>query len=404
LLTNNFEVDFEFVDTGPNPVTVSDGGFAFWYVYEDAAQAQLNISKEHLHSQDHVTANLWMSAMRTSGFRLLGYRSQFDGLGIIFSNNRTIDEDGTKGANPVITCIVNEGIRPYSLWRGIPTADAKKINYRDGKEMKVNVRVEPTGVKIKFNGGDEMSIQKPMKSGGYIGFTTYTGNKGDPSPQEKSDFIVMKKIDTKNHDGSSKGENVPTVAPTEKPAAPAEKEDILHETAAFRDHRGESDAIKALTDMVFKLVVESQPLQTQMTTAVKALEKRLSVMEKSFEALKAELNKNSGKNLDAEFDAMKKELLTLSQYASTETKARNAKLESLHKDMAHVHKSSTIFGPGHIDKHLSALEESNQKTIETLQSGSRNMFMVSLIAIIFIVIAGLALYQKFRSWEHKHIL
>jgi len=214
----------------------------------------------------------------------------------------------------------------------------------------------------------------------------------------------MKKIDTKNHDGSSKGENVPTVAPTEKPAAPAEKEDILHETSAFRDHRGESDAIKALTDMVFKLVVESQPLQTQMTTAVKALEKRLSVMEKSFEALKAELNKNSGKNLDAEFDAMKKELLTLSQYASTETKARNAKLESLHKDMAHVHKSSTIFGPGHIDKHLSALEESNQKTIETLQSGSRNMFMVSLIAIIFIVIAGLALYQKFRSWEHKHIL
>merc|ERR1719281_2261919 len=138
-------------------------------------------------------------------------------------------------------------------------------------------------------------------------------------------------------------------------------------------------------DMVFKLVVESEPLQTQMVGVVKTLEKRLTVMEQSFETLKSELGKSSGKNLDLEFDTMKKELVTLSEYASTEVKARNAKLETLHKDMSRVHKASALFGPSHIDKHLSALEETNQKTIDALQAGSRNMFGVSLLAIIFIV-------------------
>merc|ERR1719261_312491 len=157
-----------------------------------------------------------------------------------------------------------------------------------------------------------------------------------------------------------KGEEEPK--PTEKPKAiPAEeKQDVLHATSAHKDHRDESEAIKDLTNSVFKLVVESEPLRHQMNQAINSLTQRVEVMERAFNLLKSEIDLRSGHSLDKEFEAMKKELTSLSQYASNEHQTRHEKLESLHKDLESVKANSG--GGDNIDRHLEKLTDSTQRT------------------------------------------
>merc|ERR1712151_245137 len=100
--------------------------------------------------------------------------------------------------------------------------------------------------------------------------------------------------------------------------------------------------------------------------------------------------------------AIKQELTTLSTVATKETQERHSRLESLHQDIADVHKSA--HSPENIDKHLDKLSQSNDKVLDQLANEHQTMFGLSLAAIAFIVIAGLSLYNKFRCWEKKHVL
>merc|ERR1719223_1689590 len=113
--------------------------------------------------------------------------------------------------------------------------------------------------------------------------------------------------------------------------------------------------------MVFKLVVESQPMRQQMMRAIESLGKRVTVMEKTFENRKVELDKRTGHKLGEEFDAIKKELTSLSDVASAETQERHKRLDVLHEDISDVHKTASA--PDNIDHHLTRLAESNQKTL-----------------------------------------
>merc|ERR1712190_102421 len=180
------------------------------------------------------------------------------------------------------------------------------------------------------------------------------------------------------------------------------KRDALADTSSHRDHRKESEAIKELTNMVFKLVTETQPIRQQMARSIETLGKRIDAMEQSFSELKAELDKKTGHKLGEEFEAIKRELSTLSTVASKETEDRHSKLENLHNDIAEVHK--TAHSPDNIDKHLDKLSESNTKVLDQLTNEHQRMFGVSIAAIAFIIIAGLSLYNKFRCWEKKHVL
>jgi len=71
-------------------------------------------------------------------------------------------------------------------------------------------------------------------------------------------------------------------------------------------------------------------------------------------------------------------------------------------DIQHVNKAASSKSDvnGFIDK----LDEANTKVIEKLTAESKSTFSMSIIAIAFIIIAGLSLYNKFRCWEKKHVL
>merc|ERR1719401_3029595 len=117
-------------------------------------------------------------------------------------------------------------------------------------------------------------------------------------------------------------------------------------------------------------------MRQQMGKAIESLTKRIAVMEKSFAELKSELDKKTGHKLGAEFDAIKKELTSLSSYTSKETQERHSRLESLHADIADVHKSA--HSPDNIDKHLDKLTQSNTKVLDQLTNEHQKMFGVSI--------------------------
>ncbi|CAE8607735.1 unnamed protein product, partial [Polarella glacialis] len=135
---------------------------------------------------------------------------------------------------------------------------------------------------------------------------------------------------------------------------------------------------------------------------LESLGKRVAAVEKSFGELKDEIDKKTGHHLGAEFDAIKKELTEISNVATQENKVRHQKLENLHSDISHVHKSAG--NSENIDKHLDSLSQSNTKVLDQLSSATQRMFGVSIAAIAFVIIAGLSLYNKFRCWEKKHVL
>jgi len=399
LYTPDFEVNFNLMITpAPGTPTVKQG-FAFWYLEENATAAMEQITNDYVQKQEVMLAHEWQKKMKDEGFDLFGYKSKFKGLGVVFSNMWPEGRVPPQlKLDPSVSAVVGDGIKSYNLWAEMPLPTAAKINYRQGGDVPVSVRVEPTKVKVTVMGQTVLDSAASLKSGGYMGFTTLTG---DEMTSEPADLVILKDLKVMNY-ATVKGEDEPK--PTEKPKeVPAEeKQDVLHETSKHKDHRDESEAIKELTNSVFRLVVESEPLRQQMNQAINSLTNRVEVMEKAFGLLKSEIDIRSGHNLDKEFEAMKLELTSLSQYASTEHEDRHRKLESLHKDLESV-KASTS-GTEHIDRHLMKLTDSTQRTLDNIQTGHQRTFGVSIAAIAFIVVAGLALYNKFRCWEKKHIL
>lgn len=393
LLTNSFEVTLKIKARKPVVRHTQEGGFAFWYVHENGTNVHSVLFETHAQTQEQISAYSWPESFAAVGCDLIGYKSAFDGLGVIF-----LDED----AGPSISAIGNDGKKSVKLGAGVPSADAVKVDFMNDQEQIVKITVTEASAKIEITGQSPVTVHGTFKSGGYLGFTSLGGKKVSPESEEKAPYFELSEMQVVNNDRSAKGEEVKATQPP-PPAVPEdEKVDVLAEASSFKDHRAESDAIKDLTNVVFKLVVETQPIRHQMERAIANLAKRIDIMETNFAELKAELDKKTGHHLGQEFEAIKQELTTLSTVATKETAERHSRLESLHHDIADVHKSA--HSPDNIDKHLDKLSQSNDKVLDQLTNEHQRMFGVSLAAIAFIIIAGLSLYNKFRCWEKKHVL
>eukprot|EP00929_Paragymnodinium_shiwhaense_P075456 TRINITY_DN38579_c0_g1_i1.p1 TRINITY_DN38579_c0_g1~~TRINITY_DN38579_c0_g1_i1.p1 ORF type:complete len:509 (+),score=157.70 TRINITY_DN38579_c0_g1_i1:36-1562(+) len=391
VLTNDFEVNLKFTVKAPEKRTATEEGFAFWYVYENGTAAQQPVTKDFVENQEAMIANTWDYAMQASGFHLVGYRSQFDGLGVVFSS----DAEG----NAVAQAAHNDGKKDLKLG----AVSESSLKFDRTKEVAVKIRVQKTSAKVDIEGHGSIDVTADFKAGGYVGISAYGGKKAAfNATDERADFVELWDFSMFNHDASQEGEKLPEKSAPAPAKTAEEKSDVLADASSFKDHRAESEAIKELTNMVFKLVVETQPQRAQLTSAIEAFGKRITAMEETFENLKKEIDKKTGHKLGEEFDAIKRELTSLSDVASAETQERHKRLDSLHEDISDVHKTAS--SPDNIDHHLSKLTESNQRTLDQMSTEHQKMFGVSIAAIAFVVIGGLSLYNKFRCWEKKHIL
>lgn len=387
LKTNDFEASFTLVARAGVPGFQGDG-FAFWYCEENASDLLASASSKHSHNQFELVAGTWYQHYAMLDLSEFGYKTHYKGLGVFFVK----DDQG----QPVVQVKYGDGTS--SVGHQTP------MELRDGYDHQVKVRVTPDTVTVSiFSKGEAKgTVSSPMslKPGGYLGFSSFGGTKDAYNPKERSTFVEIKGFEVLNY-ASGPGEDEVLVAPPI--GAAQEKEDALGAHSSFKEHRDESEAIKELTNMIFKLVIESKPQREQMKAAITALSKRIAAVEETFRTLKKELDKKTGHDLGAEFDAIKKELADMHATAHRDTDARGKKLADLHSDIEHVHKTASSAG-GDISGDLDSLSRSNEQVLDQLSNQHKRMFGVSIFAIAFIIIAGLSLYNKFRCWEKKHVL
>eukprot|EP00930_Biecheleria_cincta_P040460 TRINITY_DN27720_c0_g1_i1.p1 TRINITY_DN27720_c0_g1~~TRINITY_DN27720_c0_g1_i1.p1 ORF type:complete len:468 (+),score=75.38 TRINITY_DN27720_c0_g1_i1:148-1551(+) len=390
LTTNDFEVSFTISAKAGAPGTFVNDGFAFWYVQDNATQLVQGPSEEHTHNQDEIMAGSWQTNYANKGLNLLGFASAYKGFGLFFLNG-----EGGK----TISTKMNDGSLTPLVGNGLPDKNQLKLDYQSGKDMLVNIRIKPEKIEVRID-GDALEVQTMTQPGGYIGFSCYGGSKEQYNPKERSAVIELKGLKVTNY---ASGEGEAAIEETEKPKAiPAgEKEDVLGSHSSFKSHRDESEAIKELSNMVFKLVVETRPTREQMKASIDSLSKRVQSVERSFQMLQAEIEKKSGHKLNEEFAAIKKDLVQLHSEAHKSHAERGQKLEILHSSIAEVKTSSNA---GEISGHLDSLSDSNAKVIDQLTGEHQRMFGFYIGAIAFIVVSGLSLYHKFSCWEKKHVL
>lgn len=386
LKTNDFEAQFT-ISAKPGISSFRGDGFAFWYSEENASDLLSAASTKHSHNQDELIAGTWYNHYVKLDLGEVGYKTHYKGLGVFFVK----DEQG-------------QSLLRVHYGDGEKTAGQQTaLDIRNGEDHSVKIRVTPDSVTVTVESRGEtratVSSAMTLKSGGFIGFSCFGGTKESYNPKERSAFVEIKGLQVLNHAAGPGEDEMPSIAP----AAPqGEKEDVLGAHSSFKEHRDESEAIKDLTNMIFKLVIESKPQREQMKASITALSKRVATVEETFRNLKAEIDKKTGHNLGAEFDAIKKELADMHATAHRDTDRRGKKLADLHSDIEHVHKTAS--SGGDISGDLDSLSKSNEQVLDQLTNQHQRMFGVSIFAIAFIIIAGLSLYNKFRCWEKKHVL
>lgn len=397
LLTEDWAVAFDFTAKG-EANTVQEQGFGFWYGMH--GPDVVGDSKTFQTAKSDVTKHL-----EANGATVFGMKSTFEGFGLVFSNVKTKSRTPFSVEHkPCAALVISDGKNAIDVW-GDNVAGSKcvEIPFRNTNvPVKVEIRVE-RGNKLKATvncGSSPVTIYDgaiTAKKGGYMGFACATGK---PLPDvKKADIVSLNSLTVSNMDTAATGEEagaIPTGMPTGDGAA-----DWLHEHSLHKDHRQESEAIKDLTHWIYKLVSETEPMRMQIFQAISTLNTKVEALEGSLSALKDEVKQRSGSNMDEEFNSMKKELNTLTKYASTEHAARQKKVDSLHKDIDAVKSTA---GDQALETHLNALVDQNQLLHEAINQGSWRTFWISVVAIIFIVVAGFGLYNKFRCWEKKHIL
>jgi len=392
LITNDFEVTLKLSISGPETHTAKDEGFAFWYVQENVTDAVKDLVPGQVDNADAIVRNTWQIALAKEGLDLLAYRSKFNGVAVVFTKNPAVSD--------VASAVYNDGTKEVKLGAGIPSDHL--VKYTRSQELVVKIRAEKTKVRLEIVGHGSTEFNAEIKAGGYIGFTCFGGEKGAVETTEKSEFVELLELEVTNHDMSAQGESVPEVSKETVATSAKDKEDVFREASSFKDHRAESDTIKDLTNLVFKLAFETEPFRQQVANAMESLSKRITAMEATFENLKQEIDKKTGHHLGKEFDAIKHELTHLSTVATKGTKERHKSIDSVHEAISDAHKTAS--SSDKIDHHLNKLAESSQRTMTSLTNGHQKMFGVSIVAIAFVIVAGLALYNKFRCWEKKHIL
>jgi len=368
LLTDKFQGTMTFTVNGP---VAPDSSFAFWYVSENVSSTQSVTLWNTVQNQDRIVDRSWHAKWLESGMNFHGFKDRFEGLGVFFLG----------GSSPSISAVANDGRGPVRT--GIPTTDAIKFDWRSGGQIQVQFRVEPDRAKIEV-GGMRVEVPGPFKAGGYLGITTPGGDN------EKNNFILLNSLEVINTDTNQRGEDIPMYGTSH----PAEKIDVVAASSPYRDHRAESEAIVELTQAVFRLTSETQPIRRQMTQTIDMLYRRLDRMERDFSRLREDIDKKSGHDLHGEFSMIKEELANLGDVAYDMNPSRSNALFDLHQNLQH--EKSTV--------HQDLDELTNQHTmlLEKLHNEQHNT-LVGCIAIFSIVlIAGLALYYKFSVWEKKH--
>lgn len=414
VLTDDFEVTFRVMIKGPldgaNPR--NDQGFAFWYVYENVTAV---IPEDITHESNDV-----MMRMNSKGWGLFGYKNQFKGLGVFFSNTKYNSATGTSDLKPSVSMMVNDGSKTVVFPNEIPTPFGSYWNYRS-EGLNVRIRIQKSTILLEAkpdNHGswlklgeitsDKMAMQ--MTSGGYLGFTGFVAADKLGSPPSKfgqNDAVHIDKVVVTNMDSRQKGEDLVADEVNKESQPSADPSEFLHDKSEEGLERAEGKAIKTLSRMIFKLISETEPLKKSLSAAVGSLSRRLIAMERAVKKLKEEIVALSGHDMDSEYAKMKQELSQLSSQAMSDVENKKRIFETLKSEIETSLDSKSAQKRTSNANVVKTLHEADMKARDLKKQvssrGSLTVYIV-IFCLVLVVAAGVALQAKLRRWEKKHLL
>lgn len=416
ILTDNFEASFTVVirppPSGKQPP--NDQGFAFWYVYENVTAEMPPTLTE---SAEDVAIRL-----KSHGWGLFGYRNQFKGLGVFFSNNKRGASEDSSEFKPSVSMLVNDGKTTVSLPMDLPTKYGSYWNFRNGK-LHVRIRVQRRSVLLEGRQGEnkgwiklgELASDKiPMDlvAGGYMGFTgmIFADKPGSPTKFGDHDSVLIDNVVLKNMDDKQRGEDeikvnpVPQVSEEELQQKRAE---FLHDKSEEGVERAEGLAIEKFSQILFKFISETEPQKRAMMSAVSTLAGKLAAMERAVKKLKEEIVTLSGHDMDADYEKMKAELAQLSSKAKSDVASKKKRIDTLKSEIETSIQSKVAAKRASTANVVRTLNEVDNKARDLKkQIASRGSFTlyIALFCVVLVVIAGLALQAKLKRWEKKHLL
>jgi hypothetical protein len=417
LLTDNFEVSFTVMIKPPasGMTPPNDQGFAFWYVYENVSAV---MPQELTQSANDVSVRL-----RSHGWGLFGYRNQFKGLGVFFSNIKRGATDGSSEFKPSVSIMVNDGSTTMTLPMSIPTQYGSYWNFRNGA-LHIRLRVEKRSVlllgiqdkskpwiKLAELTSDKMPMDLP--AGGYIGFTGQIAeNKPGSGPSKFGDHdqVLIDHVIVTNMDDSQKGEESIPAAPTQQLSEEEQKKhlsEFLHDKSEGGVERAEGLAIKKFSQILFKFISETEPQKKAMMSAVTTLSGKLSVMERAVKKLKEEIVSLSGHDMDADYERMKTELSQLSSKALGDVASKKQQLETLKSEIESSIQNkvaSKRASSAHVVKTLHDVDSKARDLKQQIANRGSLTLYIAIVCVILVVIAGIALQSKLKRWEKKHLL
>merc|ERR1740121_139311 len=167
LLTNNFEVTLTLKGRKAAQRDAKEGGFAFWYTVDNGTNVEHNLFENHAQNSEKIQQNTWYQDFTAAGCDLLGFKSNFNGLGVFFLDEET---------GPSMSAAVGDGAKTLKLGAGVPTTDVTKFDFLNDQLQTVKISVQPDSAKIELVGQPAITVKGAFKAGGYMGLTSFGGH------------------------------------------------------------------------------------------------------------------------------------------------------------------------------------------------------------------------------------
>lgn len=395
LLTNDFEATVHFRVIGPKDgdALMSDQSFALWYVQENVT-AGYNETKL-------IKAPSWKAGLEEMGMTFSGFKSKYNGFGAILSTM-----DAQKKPKAVVSGIWNDGDRELVYGKDAPSSNSKAVDFRNTMNAaQLRLRVSPTSIVGYLKQSPSLSwnecfkidrTKDPVKPGGYIGFTAWSGSA---SSGKVPDLISFTQFEVNNYDTTSIGEDMKDVS---SEIQEAYRSMLTDDNRHFHDQKSQSEHIDRLVQMLSQHAEASRPAEEKMYQDLEVLQGRMSKLDEDCKLLVKELKILVTPDGDSGAEvALKDEIIGLRRLFIKDSASHRQKLEVVQKNVAEVKQKHVAASKPDMFNEVAMLSESVETTVA--RSSTQTLWMLILL-VGAVAIIGYLMWNRMQYYERKHFL
>jgi len=350
---------------------------------------------------------------------LFGYKQNFNGLGVFFSNH-----DSKQLLSPSISAIVNNGTNYVKLRDDVPSKDTFFFKYRNSHDyVRFKLSAGPNGILAQVQYSETSSWldcfmlkNVKLRANGYIGFSGFTGPAevdafvaGSPTgtSNKKGDRVTISRLTVYNLDLTAPiAQEVVSPTDIDAKAAKVEVEKLFNDND---DTPLDIKQLHELTQLLYSHIDAQTPREHQVFSQLNHLQNQVHRMIQEVKELTLEVrsvqHQKSGHH-DA-FHSMKSEVMGLRHLFSRQSEQQQQTVEALNKRVESVKVSFGLSGSGGDGGNVKISEvDKLSLTTDSLEDTIRSQALVSSYIVFIVVVMvlgfGLFMWQRMQAIEKKH--